>query len=223
MFVGPIQRLKLQTHLTDALKLCCVATVIAATNSTCGSASTVTYNLTGRVTEIGLRNYEPVVIGQLIPIAITVEQRSASPTMTSGSQIYNGFYFGAPYESLIGNAFINGTDYASLAQRIVVTAGSGISFNTAGPQISYGFQLSLGDALTGVLPTTDIPTSLLPGQFASGSFSVVEAFTASSYGYSGTIVGLAETNTVPEPNSMLLLASGLTTVVMGALRAKTRG
>jgi len=202
-------RTALQAGVAAAVKLSCCVISLAALYPACSSASTVSYNLTGQITQIGPMNSRPVAIGQLVAISITVEQQSASAPSTPGSQVYDGYHFGSPSGSLIDSAFINGTDYASLAQRIVVTAGSGITFNTAGPQINYGFHLELGGALPGVLPTTDLPGSLLPGQFASGSFAAVDAFTASSYGYSGTIVGLAEPSAVPEPGSMLVLVSGL--------------
>ncbi len=76
--------------------------------------------------------------------------------------------------------------------------------------ISSGFNLNLSGAVAGALPTGELPSALSASEFTTGTFSVTEAFSPTTYGFSGVIDGLAgSATTVPEPATWALLAMGL--------------
>lgn len=178
-------------------------------------AAPVIYNLTGTVTQIGTQTTVPFAPGQAIPISIQVD--TAATASPPGSGHYAStltFNPGSGRYSVILSALFNGQDLSSLAQTINVTDTS-ISFATAGPQIDYGFHLDLSGAPAGTLSPGTLPSTLDPGLFTSSTFSVVQAFTAATYGYSGTVNALA----VPEPASMVLLGTALLGLLGRRLRA----
>ena len=174
-----------------------------------------TYSFTGTVNQVGTTPTIPVTPGQVIPISIQVDTAaSASPPGSGHYASVGSFNPGSGLFSIIQSALFAGQDLSSLVQTIDVT-GTSISFVTAGPQISAGFQLALSDAPSGTFSPGALPSTLDPGLFTGGTFTVVEAFSAATFGYSGTINGLA----VPEPASLGLVGIGL----LGLLASKQRG
>lgn len=179
-------------------KLVMLALLVTST----AKASPVTYSFTGTVSQVGATTLVPVVVGQHIPIFITVD--AAYP------QNFDGNSYSSVSSSLVLSATFAGENDAGLIQTIMVNPNSLFQINTASPQTSAGFGLSLSAPLPGTLPTNAIPLTLDPGSFGVGTFSVVEAFSASQFGFSGTIDGVAPSGSaVPEPASLAMLAAGL--------------
>lgn len=186
-------------------RLTTVAVLTLCVSALPAHAVPVTYKLTGIVTQVGTLTPAAATPGQVIPISIQVD--TAATASPPGSGHYSStitFNPGSGRYYVILSALFDGQDLSSLAQTINVTDTS-ISFATSGPQIGYGFQLALSGAPAGTLSSAALPSALDPGLFTSGTFSVVEAFSAATYGYSGTINGLA----VPEPASLVLLSTAL--------------
>lgn len=188
-----------------SIRLAAVAVLALCVPALPARAVPVTYNLTGTVTQIARLTDVPFSPGQVIPISIQVD--TAATASPPGSGHYSStlsFNPGSGLYSIIQSALFNGQDLSSLAQTINVTDTS-ISFATTGPQIGYGFQLALSGAPAGTLSPATLPAALDPGLFTVRTFSVVDAFTAATDGYSGTVNDLA----VPEPASLVLLCPAL--------------
>lgn len=165
-------------------------------------ATPVTYSLTGTVNQVGTTALVPVAAGQQIPIVITVE--AAYPQNSNGTS-YSSFS-----SSLVLSATFAGENDTGLIQTITVNPNSSFQINTGSPQTSSGFGLTLSSPRPGALATAAIPLTLDPASFGIGTFSVVEAFSTSTYGFSGTIDGLASSGSaVSEPASLAMLAAGL--------------
>ncbi len=188
-----------------SVRLAAVAVLTLCGSALLAHAVPVTYNLSGTVNQVGTLTNGSVTPGQVIPISIQVD--TAATASPPGSGHYSSIGTLNPGSGLyyvIQSALFGGQDLSNLAQTIDVT-GTSISFATTGPQIGYGFQLVLSGAPAGTLSPATLPFGLDPGLFTSGSFTVVEAFSAAFDGYSGTINGLA----VPEPASLALVCAGL--------------
>ena len=163
-------------------------------------AAPITYSLTGTVLQVSSFVPEPLLVGQQIPIVITLD---ANAQALQGSQ--PGSYFGLT-PSLFTTATFAGMDHAGgLEQTVTIVPNQSIDFHVVGLQISFGFDLLLSGALPGALPNGDLPLTLDPSQFTQGTFSVTDAFSPSYEGYSGTISLAA----VPEPASMAIMLVGL--------------
>ena len=176
--------------------------VLALLATPAAQAAPVTYSFTGTVDQVGTTPEIPVVVGQQIPIVITVD--AAYPQDPSGNS------YSSLSGSLVLSATFAGQNNTGLIQTVMIDPGLLFQINTTSPQISNGFGLTLSSPLPGALPTSAIPSTLNPADFETGTFSVVEAFSASEYGFSGTIDGLASSSSaVPEPASLALLAAGL--------------
>ena len=188
-----------------SVRLAAAAVLALSVSALPAHAIPVTYNLSGTVNRVGTLTSVPVAPGQVIPVSIQVDTAAtASPPGSGNYSSIGTLNPGSGLYSVILSALFNGQDLSSLAQTINVTDTS-ISFATSGPQIGYGFQLVLSGAPAGTLSPATLPSTLNPGLFTSGSFTVVEAFSAANDGYSGTINGLA----VPEPASLALVCAGL--------------
>ncbi len=181
-------------------------------------AAPVTYLFTGTVDQIGTASAPGfVTLGEQVPISITVE--TAYPVdqslSTPGSFVYFASGTGFPAASVIIAANIAGENTDNIFQTVTVQPGSGISLQTFGPQINFGFNLSLSGALAGELATGAIPESLNANGFTAGTFSVTNAFSPTFEGFSGTIDGLAVPGlAVPEPASLFVIASGLAALAL---------
>ncbi len=180
----------------------------------------VTYDLTGTVTQIGTNPDVSVSVGQVIPILIQVE--TAYPASPPGSGHYastGAFDPTTGLSEVILSATFNGRADNGLIQTVDV-GPSAIDFSTASPQVNAGFTLDLSGALPGALPNNNLPATLDPALFTSGTFTVTQAFSPSQDGFSGTIDGLAGTTgtAVPEPASIAMVGIGL----LGLLGASNR-
>ncbi|HEY0202760.1 MAG TPA: PEP-CTERM sorting domain-containing protein [Acetobacteraceae bacterium] len=188
-----------------SIRLAAVAVLALCVPALPARAVPVTYDLTGTVTQIARLTNVPLSPGQVVPISIQVD--TAATASPPGSGHYSStltFNPGSGLYSVILSALFDGQELSSLAQTINLTDTS-ISFATTGPQISYGFQLALSGAPSGTLSPGALPGALDPGLFTTRTFSVVDAFSATFSGYSGTVNGLA----VPEPASLALLCTAL--------------
>ena len=172
-------------------------------------AAPVTFDLTGTVTQA--TSTAGVVAGEQIPIVITLDDAYPATTPGGGTYVYSGGVnpvTGAG--NIVNSATFAGTDHSGLFQTVTVSPGAEITFATTSPQIGAGFDLALSGALAGALPTTALPAALSASEFTTGTFSVTEAFSPTTFGFSGVIDGLAGSATsVPEPASWALLATGL--------------
>lgn len=170
-------------------------------------ATPVTYNFTGTVNQVGTNTLAPVMVGQQIPIVITVE--AAYPQNANGT--YTSFGSSATsFSNIVLSATFAGINENGFIQIAVVNPNSLFQINTSSPQTSSGFGLGFSSPLPGALPTSAIPLTLDPSNFGVGTFSVVEAFSASQFGFTGTINGLASNGSaLPEPASLGILAAGL--------------
>ena len=176
--------------------------MLALLITSAAKAAPITYNFTGTVNQVGTTTYIPIVVGQQIPIAITVD--GAYP------QNSNGNSYSSLSSSLVLSATFAGENDNGLIQTIVINPGSSFQVNTASPQVAAGFGFTLSSPQPGAPPTSAIPLTLDPSNFGVGTFSVVEAFSAGQFGFSGTINGFASSSSaVPEPASLALLAAGL--------------
>lgn len=168
-----------------------------------GLATPITYNLTGIVDNVGTTPLVAVSAGQSIPIAITVNDAFKQDTPGSGEYTFNG---GNPAVGFVGPIIIAtfaGETFNASFQNATVTS-SGLRFSTFTPQTSTGFQLNLQGNFASVGGA--FPASINQADITAGTFSVIEAFSVDSYGYSGTIAGA---QAVPEPASAALLAVGI--------------
>ena len=177
-------------------------------------AAPVAYSFTGTVLQVSSSVSEPLSVGQQIPIVITLD---ANAQATQGSQPGSYFSF-TPY--LFTTATFAGMDHAGgLEQTVTIVPNVSIDFHVVGPQILFGFDLLLSGALPGALPNADLPLTLDPSQFTQGTFSVIDAFSPSYDGYSGTI-NLAA---VPEPASLAIILGGLLALRAARGRSVARG
>jgi len=177
----------------------------------------VTYNFTGTVTQVGSRVLRPIAVNDVIPISITVDTAYPATTPGSGQYYSTGVYNPSIMLYQIVQSAIFGGEQANGLIQNVRFSGSGISIQTAGPQVASGFTFDLNGAPFGTYPTSELPQTLDPGFFTTGSFTVTEAFSPTTYGYSGVINGLA-VNSVPEPASLVALSAG----IIGAGAARRR-
>ena len=189
--------------------------------SSAAQAAPVTFDLTGTITQTSTTPGEVnATVGQQIPIIITIDDAYPATMPGGGTYSYNGGNPVTGFEPIISSATFAGMDFASLFQTVSVDPGSGIAFQTVGPQVSAGFDLDLSGALPGALPTTALPMSLSASEFTNGTFSVTELENPTTIGFSGVIDGLASAATaVPEPASWAMLACGLAALAWFRSRA----
>ena len=197
-----------------------LAPVIAALSLLAPSAWAVpvTYNFTGTVTQVGSSHPASVSVGTVLPIVIAVDTAFPATPPGSGQFVANGLF--DPVTMLSGaiqSATFGGEDRNSFLQDVIVQ-NNAIHFDTFTPQVSAGFTLDLGGAPVGTFPTLDLPLTIAPSLFATGTFSVTEAFSPAINGYSGVINGLA--TAVPEPASLILLGAGIAAVARTRHRRK---
>lgn len=174
------------------------------------SAAPVTYNFTGTVTQVGPQTLNPPTLGQHIPIEITVQQ--GFPSVDDTPNFYSTFN-----ADLILSAKFNSQGANGLVQRITVALPGFINFQTVSPQVAAGFDLTLSGGLGKTPFSFSLPSTLDASLFTSGTFTVTQFFSPTTYGFSGTIDGLA---TVPEPASLAVLAIGL--IGAGYARSRSR-
>jgi hypothetical protein len=106
-----------------------------------------------------------------------------------------------------------------------VLAGSGgvdsIEISSSSIHTGLGFDILFQTNHVGVLSSDAIPSSIDPGDFDIATFSVdrFSAFTDFLPSFGGTIS--AATKPVPEPNSLVMLASVL--IGLAVIRKRSRG
>lgn len=174
----------------------------------------VTYNLTGTVEQLGSTVLVPVVVGQTIPIVITVDDAYPQTSPGSGQYSFNG---GNPTVGFIGpliTATFDGESLTGLFETISVSP-SELSISTAEPQTGTGFQLNLMGPLASVGGA--FPASIDQASLTSGTFSVNEAFGVQFYGYTGIIAGA---QAAPEPASAALFGTGVLSLIWSAQRRR---
>ena len=178
-------------------------------------AAPVTYDFTGTITQVGTRVLTPVFLGEHIPISLTLEAAYPATPPGSGSYGFNGLFDpNSPFTAPILAANFNNTSALGLFQIVTVRSGESFSAHTTSPQVGAGFDLSFTGASSGALASNAIPLSLNPADFQDGVFAVTQAFSPTTYGYSGTIDGLA----VPEPMSLAMFGMGM--LAIGATRRR---
>lgn len=177
-------------------------------------AAPITYNLTGTVEQIGRTVLVPVVVGQMIPIVITVDNAYPQTSPGSGQYSFNG---GDPIVGFVGpliTATFDGESLKGLFETISVSP-SELSISTASPQTGSGFKLDLIGPLASVGGA--FPASISQASLTSGTFSVNEAFGAQFYGYTGIIAGA---QAVPEPASAALLGASVIGLIWSTRRRR---
>lgn len=178
-------------------------------------AAPITYNLTGTVEQLGRTVLIPVVVGQTIPIIITVD--SSFPQTSPGSGQYSFSLGGNPTVGFIGpliTATFDGEDLRGLFETISV-GPSGLGISTFSPQAGTGFQLNLIGRLASVGGA--FPASIKQASLTSGTFSVNQAFGAQVFGYTGIIAGA---EAVPEPASAALFGTGVLGLIWSTQRRR---
>ena len=182
--------------------------------SSAAQAAPVTFDLTGTVTQAANTFTAPapgpVMVGEQIPIVITIDDAYQPDVLGGGTYSFSGGSPARGFGSIILSASFAGMDNNGFFQTVVVTPDSGISLIAGNSQTSSGFSLALSGAVAGALPTTALPSALDASEFTAGTFSVTELFSSTTNGFSGVIDGLAgAATTVPEPATWAVLVMGL--------------
>lgn len=176
------------------LKIMLLGLAVAST----ARAMPVAFDLTGTIDQIGTQGQSSLVVGQHIPIVITLDSSSQA----------NVFYNSPspPDAYPIISATFNGVERSFTFNQIVtIMPDYSIEMSSATPLIGAGFNFLMAGAIPGILHMNTIPSSLNPNDFSVGTFSVTQVFSPQFEGFSGTIDGVS----VPEPASLAMLVAAL--------------
>jgi hypothetical protein len=165
-------------------------------------AAPITYDWIGTVKEVAPNSFG-ISVGE--PIAITLTLDGAAADFNPAPD--RGRYASGPVEPpIVLSVNIGGITDVGVVQSVDVLDNIGgvdmFEVQTATQLVDRGFRFTFQTADTSVLTGDGIPLSIDPANFTTATFEVFRV-----HGF-GTIDALA-TSVIPEPGSLMLLASGL--------------
>ena len=193
-----------------------VTGLVVTLGASASYATPVTYDFTGRVNAL---SNQPVTVGQLVPIEVTVDAAYPASNSKPGVTQYLGGFTGP---SPVLSATMDGVNVMGEVSSMAVdygASGSAITISSGTPLTDAGFSLSFMTDKADVLTNGAVPLTIDPGEFQSATFRRTVAF---NYVYYAGTIDPPAAETVPSPGAAPLLATGLVLLAVARRRVSQR-